>query len=378
MNSNPLVSVIIIFLNAGSFLREAIESVLAQTYHNWELLLVDDGSNDASSGMAREYAEQNPKKVRYLEHFGHRNRGSSASRNLGLSNAKGDYIAFLDADDAWLPAKLGTQVAFMEQNSDVEVLINPAFIWKDGTKTPQRLALPTGRLSRGAWLITLLGCDGSDAFPSAAILRKDFAVRVQGFDECVRQLYEDQVLWVKASLNATVYHDDRECLTLYRVHSDSSCVSTPRLEYLYLEISFYKWVVQYLKQHSFPGFEPRLPIVMARCKIANALIRLEYLAANNRFGRLRKGLELMREHAGSLGCFFPGLLLLGSISQQTAFAVAEGIFVFSRVTYSERLRKSVQVIPRYLLQVLRSMIPDSIKRSVKQISKLGFSTKHPA
>jgi glycosyltransferase involved in cell wall biosynthesis len=102
--SLPLVSVIIIFLDEERFIQEAIESVFAQTYSHWELLLVDDGSKDASTQIARRCAETNPGRVRYLEHEDHRNRGMSASRNLGLQHAKGDFIAFLDADDVWLPA----------------------------------------------------------------------------------------------------------------------------------------------------------------------------------------------------------------------------------------------------------------------------------
>src|SRR5437773_4242914 len=100
MTNKPLVSVIIIFLNAEKFIEEAIESVLAQTYDHWELLLVDDGSIDSSTEIALRYAEQYPGKVNYLEHEGHQNRGMSASCNLGIRNTKGEYIAFLDVDDA--------------------------------------------------------------------------------------------------------------------------------------------------------------------------------------------------------------------------------------------------------------------------------------
>jgi glycosyltransferase involved in cell wall biosynthesis len=107
------VSVIIIFLDAERFIREAIESVFAQTHDNWELLLVDDGSTDGSRSFALRYAEEHPDKVRYLEHANRQNKGMSASRNLGIANAKGEYIAFLDADDVWLPNKLEHQVTIL-------------------------------------------------------------------------------------------------------------------------------------------------------------------------------------------------------------------------------------------------------------------------
>src|SRR5579862_1030782 len=103
--SMPLVSVIISFLNGARFIREAVESVFVQTYRNWELLLVDDGSTDQSTQIAREYASLHSENVRYLEHNGHSNRGLSASRNLGIRRSGGEFLAFLDCDDVWLPQK---------------------------------------------------------------------------------------------------------------------------------------------------------------------------------------------------------------------------------------------------------------------------------
>src|SRR4051812_22103421 len=107
---SPAVSAIIIFLNAERFLSEAVESVIAQTHKDWELLLVDDGSADGSTTLAQGFAARHPDRVRYLEHPAHQNRGMSASRNLGLANSTGDHVAFLDADDVWLPHKLAEQL----------------------------------------------------------------------------------------------------------------------------------------------------------------------------------------------------------------------------------------------------------------------------
>src|SRR5262245_29749459 len=111
-----LVSVIMIFLDEKRFIREAIESVLAQTYQNWELLLIDDGSRDGSGEIAQGIAAEHPNRVRYLEHPGHQNRGMSASRNLGVRHAQGAYIAFLDADDIWVAKKLEQQVAILKSH----------------------------------------------------------------------------------------------------------------------------------------------------------------------------------------------------------------------------------------------------------------------
>src|SRR5690349_25146590 len=110
----PVVSAITIFYNGKTFIAEAIESVLAQTYPSWELLLVDDGSTDGASEIARDYAVRHPERVRYLEHAGPRNRGMSASRNVGLPDSRGAPVALLDSGDVWLPGKLARRVATLD------------------------------------------------------------------------------------------------------------------------------------------------------------------------------------------------------------------------------------------------------------------------
>ena len=113
MTTKPLVSIIVPFFNAAPFFSEAIESVRAQTYDAWELLLVDDGSSDGSTEIAQRYAGRYPEKIRYLSHEGRQNRGKSTTRNLGLGQAQGDYVTFLDADDLFLPDKLARQVGLL-------------------------------------------------------------------------------------------------------------------------------------------------------------------------------------------------------------------------------------------------------------------------
>src|SRR5690606_29578368 len=102
----PTISIVLCFLNEERFLEEAIQSVLAQDYTDWELILVDDGSEDYSTVMAKRYATHHDGRIKYIHHAGHGNQGLAASRNLGVEHARGAYIAFLDADDAWLPGKL--------------------------------------------------------------------------------------------------------------------------------------------------------------------------------------------------------------------------------------------------------------------------------
>jgi glycosyltransferase involved in cell wall biosynthesis len=137
MSNQPLVSVVIIFWNAERFLKEAIESVFAQAYANWELLLVNDGSTDGSTTIARSYLERHPRRVRYLEHSGYANRGMSASRNVGIRNAQGSYVAFLDADDVWLSNILEEQVGILEAYPEVAMAYGPIEYWYSWTGNPK-------------------------------------------------------------------------------------------------------------------------------------------------------------------------------------------------------------------------------------------------
>ena len=129
MHDEPLVSVITTFLNTEKYLEEAIESVLNQTYTNFELILIDDGSNDNSIRIGREYTNKYPDKVHYLEHEGHQNKGISASRNLGVCNARGKYIATLDADDVWVKHKLEQQVEILEAYPEAGMVCGDTKYW---------------------------------------------------------------------------------------------------------------------------------------------------------------------------------------------------------------------------------------------------------
>lgn len=110
---NELVSIIMPSYNTAKFISETIESVLAQTYTNWELIIVDDCSTDDTDAVVRPYLADD--RIRYIKN--EKNSGAAVSRNRALREAKGKWIAFLDSDDLWLPEKLEKQIAFMEQNN---------------------------------------------------------------------------------------------------------------------------------------------------------------------------------------------------------------------------------------------------------------------
>ena len=109
----PAVSILVPFFNGERFFGEAIASIFCQTYRDWELLLIDDGSADSSTAYAKRLAEEQPNRIRYIHHPGRNNRGLPASRILGLRNARGQHVAFMDVDDVWRPTKLEKQVAVL-------------------------------------------------------------------------------------------------------------------------------------------------------------------------------------------------------------------------------------------------------------------------
>lgn len=253
MNSEPLVSVITIFLNGESFIVEAIESVLAQTYSTWELLLVDDGSNDGSSKIAISYADRYPDKVKYLEHQNHANRGMSATRNLGISHASGKYVAFLDADDFWYPTKLQEQVAILEANPEAVMLYGNTqywYSWQEGNQVKDfipGLKLISNQIYNPPRLLPLyIDSRLSTPCTCSIILRRDKIEDIGYFEESFRGMNEDQAFYAKVCLQAPVYVSDR-CWDRYRQHADSQCnISESHGETQILRFEYLSWLENYL------------------------------------------------------------------------------------------------------------------------------------
>jgi len=130
MTDNPLVSVIIPVFNAQSSISEAIGSVLAQTYQNWEMLVVDNRSTDNSPDVVRGFIQQD-RRIRLIE-SDYNSGGPARPRNTGIRNAQGKYLAFLDSDDLWLPDKLKKEVTFLESNNEYFLVYAKCFIKRDG------------------------------------------------------------------------------------------------------------------------------------------------------------------------------------------------------------------------------------------------------
>lgn len=230
MNTTSIVSAIIIFLNGETYIEEAIESIFAQTYQHWELLLVDDGSIDQSCTIAQTYAEQYPEKVRYLEHEHHQNRGMSASRNLGIAQSRGRYIAFLDSDDVWLPEKLEQQLSLFEQHPEASVICNPTlwwYSWNGDPKAQDSMRHLTRQYNRSfsppTLLKQLLLDQARTPATCSVLIKRELFDEIGVFEEQFRTLYEDQAFFAKVYLKATVYVA-RQHWDLYRQHSENCCL----------------------------------------------------------------------------------------------------------------------------------------------------------
>lgn len=255
-----LVSAIIIFLDAERFIEEAIESVLGQTYNHWELLLVDDGSTDASTQIARRYALQFPDRIRYLEHEGHRNRGMGASRNLGIRQARGEYIAFLDADDIWLPTKLEEQVRILDAHPTVGMLYGNTkywYSWNGSAEAAPRDFLPPLGVKPRSIIeppdLLPLFLRGRAAVPCTCsiLVRRSTAEAVGGFDDSFlgnANVYEDQAFYVKICLVSRVYVSD-QCWDWYRQHPDGSVAVAQRQGQAQAARRFFlNWLEDYLRK----------------------------------------------------------------------------------------------------------------------------------
>jgi glycosyltransferase involved in cell wall biosynthesis len=182
----PQVSVIIPTYNRAWCLREAVDSVLAQEFKDFELIVVDDGSSDETPSLLREYGDA----IRVLRQP---NRGVSAARNAGILAARGELIAFLDSDDIWLKGKLASQVEYFSRHPGTLICQTEELWVKDG-----RRVNPGKRHRKQAGMIFESSLQLCLVSPSAVMLRRSLFDRVGLFDERLPAC-EDYDLWLRVS-----------------------------------------------------------------------------------------------------------------------------------------------------------------------------------
>jgi glycosyltransferase involved in cell wall biosynthesis len=298
MEAGALVSVVVIFHNAGPFLEEAIASVFAQRHHRWELLLVDDGSTDGSTVAARDWAARHSPRVTYLEHPGHANRGMSAARNLGVRHARGEYVAFLDADDVWLPNILEQQVAILEAHADAAMVYGPIQWWYSWTGRPddagrdyvEWLGVSPDSVIPPPRLLPLFLRDRA-AVPSGILVRREAFERVGGFEDAFRGEYEDQVFCAKVCLTSGVYASSH-CWYRYRQHPDSACVVGQRTgQSAAARLRFLEWLAAYVAEQRV---QDRCVLRAVRAELRRARHPRLYRRLDSLAGSVRRGLDSPR------------------------------------------------------------------------------------
>ena len=282
----PRVSIITIFLDEERFLAEAIASVEAQTFDDWELLLVDDGSTDRSATIAREAAAAAPSRIRYLQHPGGANRGMSASRNRGIAEARGELVAFIDGDDVWVPEKLAEQVAVLDAEPEAEMVYGRTLIWHSWDPATAQadhfypLGVEPNRLYRPTQLFPVLVRNRAQTPTTLnAVVRRSLVERVGGFVESFTGMFEDQVFFAKVHLAAATYVDDRTWAR-YRQH-ERSCsarsATSVRANGMTADLrarkAFLDWLDAYTKSQRRTGAEIRLPLFRARADYYRECLR---------------------------------------------------------------------------------------------------------
>lgn len=185
----PRVSVIIPTYNRGHYIGQAIDSVLAQTFVDFECIVIDDGSTDNTGEVVARYGSR----VRYLQQA-HSGRPAVA-RNTGLRVARGEYIAFLDSDDIWLPDKLARQISVLEMHHQVGLVFHNAYLLKDDQSDGEELYLQGKTLPAVARLFAEL-YQGSLILTPTAMVRRSCFDRVGFFDESLLTA-EDIEMWLR-------------------------------------------------------------------------------------------------------------------------------------------------------------------------------------
>ena len=219
--SHPLVSVVIPCYNAERHIEDAILSCLNQTYSNLEILLIDDGSSDRSIKIARETSSIYPaRRLQIIEHPNRENRGVSRSRELGILRSKGEFIAFLDADDIFLPNKIDVQVKIMQHFPEVVLSHTGICLIGDvDNKESHEFhfssspTLPYSFRALADFLFRLHICN------SSVLVRRSCIANINWTSDMLFQC-EDWLLWTLLSSRGKFIQVPQK-LTMYRKHSDS-------------------------------------------------------------------------------------------------------------------------------------------------------------
>jgi len=249
---NELVSIVIPAFNAGRFIRRALDSVLAQTHGEWEIVVVEDGTHDETESVVRQFAASVPQSVRY-ENNGF-NLGVSATRNRAMALARGDALAFLDADDRWTPEHLASGLETLEQGADLcfsgfhifdesTQMVVGSFVPDDGV-----MENPLPRLFESNFIQT----------SSLVMMRREAVEKAGGFDGDLK-VGEDCDYWLRALSLGGRLACTGKLTCYYAKHGGSAMAKT---------LMVAEHAVKFYRKHLQSGF---LPASLRKKHYANSL-----------------------------------------------------------------------------------------------------------
>jgi teichuronic acid biosynthesis glycosyltransferase TuaG len=213
----PLISVIMPAYNSSNFISEAIHSVIIQSYTNWELLIINDGSTDTTSEIALNFCNLDSR----IKYYYQENGKQGKARNLGISKANGEFIAFLDADDLWLSEKLEIQIKEIF-NRNVDLIFSNSYIiyGNESNVLNETLNIPSDIYHDRTSIPMFLK---KNRVPILTVLvKKAKLIEVNGFSEIEEiQNVEDYHLWLKLLMSNATFYSVKGVLAKYRFHNDS-------------------------------------------------------------------------------------------------------------------------------------------------------------
>lgn len=201
---NDLVSIITPIYNAEKFINETIQSVIEQTYENWELILVDDCSTDSSAMLISNFAKQDTR-IKYFKLD--QNSGPAVARNIGIDKASGQFIAFLDSDDMWVNTKLEIQISFMKENNIAFSFTSYKTIKENGEKSNKSIKVPLTVTYKQLLSNTIIGC-------LTVIIDKSL---VGEFKMPLVRAGQDTATWLSILKNGVIAHGINHPLAYYRL-----------------------------------------------------------------------------------------------------------------------------------------------------------------
>lgn len=228
----PKFSVVIPAYNASKYIADCVGSVLAQTEKDFEIIVVNDGSTDNTAQIVSSFSDERVNLVNRS------NGGLAVARNTGIRAAKGEVVAFLDADDRWCPDKLAAHRQALDENPQASVSYDlSAFIDEEGQRTGMRMAQAQRTLTHQALLVKNYLGNGS-----TSVVRRQVLEEAGGFDEDLPR-FVDHELWVRLAYRGHQFCQIPHVLTEYRTHSESFTADTDtmlkRLETFLAKISTY-------------------------------------------------------------------------------------------------------------------------------------------